>query len=84
MEKHQFGFGFIRWDTGGEKVKSFWGQGANVDECRADALRQAKSYKSSYEAELNAKARAKAERRAARYAPTPIQVGINGVGVLWR
>ena len=84
MEKHQFGFGFIRWDTGGERVHSFWGYGANVDECRQDALRPAKNYKASYEAELNAKARAKAERRGDRFAPTPIQVGINGCGSLWR
>lgn len=84
MEKHQFGFEFIRWDTGGEHVKSFWGYGNNVEECRADATTQAKNYKTSYEAELNASRCVKAERCGDCYTPSSIQVEINGVGLLWQ
>lgn len=74
-EKHQFGFSFMRGDTGGQKVHSFWGYG-DVDAAKADAFRQAKNYAQSYERELNDKARAKAERRGDRYAPSRIDVQI--------
>ncbi len=84
MERHQFGFGFMRWDTGGEKVKSFWGKGETIEECRKDALRQAQCYRSSYECELNAKAKEKAAQRGERYVPSHIQVHLNGIGTFWK
>ena len=82
MEKHQFGFGFMRNDTGGEKVHSFWGYG-DVDTARKEAIEHAKTYARSYESELNEKARQKAERRGDRYAPSHIGVQIVGCS-LWR
>ena len=82
MEKHQFGFSFMRGDTGGQRVKTFWGCG-DVDAAKADALRQAKTYAYSYELELNDKARTKASYRGDRYAPSHIDVQIVGCS-LWR
>lgn len=82
MEKHQYGFSFMRSDTGGQKVHSFWGFG-DKDASKKDALERAKSYAQSYERELNDKARAKAERRGDRFAPSHIDVQIVGCS-FWR
>lgn len=81
-EKHQFGFSFMRGDTGGQKVHSFWGDG-DVETAKKDAFARAKCYAQSYERELNDKARAKAERRGDRYAPSHIDVQIVNCS-LWR
>lgn len=82
MEKHQFGFSFMRGDTGGQKVHSFWGFG-DPETAKKDASARAKCYAQSYERELNDKARAKAERRGDRYAPSHINVQIVNCS-LWR
>ena len=44
MEKHQYGFAVMNFRTGGCTRKSFWGLGANEEECRKDALRLANAY----------------------------------------
>lgn len=82
MEKHQFGFSFMRDDTGGQKVHSFWGLG-DVETARKDAIIHAKTYANQYENELNAKARQKSLQRGDRYAPSHIGVQIVGCS-LWK
>ena len=79
-ERHQFGFSFMRWDTGGQRMHTFWGSGANVEACKRDARAKAETYRYKYENELNEKARRK---NTSRYAPSPIQVQIVGCS-LWR
>ena len=81
-EKHQFGFSFMRTDTGGQRVHSFWGYG-DVETAKTKASESAKAYARSYESELNEKARQKAERRGDRYAPSHIGVQIVNCS-LWR
>ena len=81
-ERHQFGFGFMRLDTGGERVKSFWGNGS-VEEAKTDARNKALAYLASYENELNEKARMKSRMRGDMYAPSHIDVRLNGCS-LWK
>jgi len=81
--RHQYGFSFMRCDTGGQRVHSFWGSGASEEECKADAHAQARAYASKYENELNEKARAKSRQRGDHYAPSHINVRIVGCS-LWR
>lgn len=80
MERHQFGFSFMRQDTGGQRVHSFWGTGKDVEECRKSARDAAMRYASSYENELNEKARIK---NRSNYAPSHIGVQIVGCS-LWK
>lgn len=75
IERHQYCFSFMRSDTGGQKIKTFWGNG-NPEDAKLDCLSQARRYASSYENELNQKARDKAARRGDRYAPSHIGVQI--------
>lgn len=83
MVKHQFGFSFMRGDTGGQKVHSFWGTGEDVEACKKEALRQANWFKESYECQINDKIRQKAAQRGERYAPSHVDVQIVGCS-LWR
>jgi len=81
-ERHQFCFSFMRGDTGGQKTKTFWGDG-DPETAKKDCIAQAKRYATSYEGELNQKARDKAYRRGDRYAPSHIDVQIVGSS-MWR
>ena len=81
-ERHQFCFSFMRTDTGGQKIKTFWGNG-DSETARKDCFVQAACYAKAYETELNQKARDKAERRGDRYAPSHISVQIVG-NSMWR
>lgn len=81
-ERHQYCFSFMRGDTGGQKIKTFWGNG-DPETAKKDCLAQAKQYAISYENELNQKARDKAKRRGDRYAPSHIGVQIVG-NSMWR
>ena len=74
IEKHQYCFSFMRSDTGGQKTKTFWGDG-NPDEALVQAREQAQRYRASYEDELNTKARDKAQARG-EYRPSHIHVDI--------
>ena len=76
MERHQFGFSFMRQDTGGQRVHSFWGSGKDREGCRLSALEAAKRYCYQYEQEINDKIRVKAERRGDRYLPSHVGVQI--------
>lgn len=78
-EKHQFCFAFMNTYTGGQKTKTFWGNG-DKEAAKAEALTQAKVYLRQYEQQLNAKARA---RNTSRYAPSHISVEIVGCSC-WR
>ena len=82
IERHQYCFSFMRSDTGGQKIKTFWGNG-NPEAAKQDCLSQARRYASSYENELNQKARDKAAWRGDRYAPSHIKVDIVG-NSMWR
>lgn len=79
-ERHQFGFSFMRWDTGGQRMHTFWGDGADVDACKKDAMNKAMAYANRYQDELNEKARRK---NRSNYAPPRIRVQIVGCS-LWR
>ena len=81
--RHQYGFAFMRCDTGSQRVHSFWGSGTSEDECKAHAREQARDYASRYENELNEKARAKSRQRGDHYAPSHVNVQIVGCS-LWR
>jgi len=81
--KHQYGFSFMRQDTGGQKVHSFWGYGDSEESCKQNAIEKARQFKESYEREINDKIRAKSERRGERYAPSHVGVQIVGCS-LWR
>ena len=81
-ERHQYSFSFMRSDTGGQKTKTFWGNG-DPEVAKQDCLSQARRYASSYENELNQKARDKAARRGDRYAPSHIGVQIVS-NSMWR
>lgn len=78
--RHQFGFGFMRGDTGGQRVHSFWGTGTNIESCKKDAFESARAYAYQYECELNEKARA---RNRSMYAPSHIDVRIVNCS-LWK
>lgn len=80
MERHQFGFSFMRLDTGGQRVHSFWGTGKDVEECRKSAIEAARRYANTYETDLNEKARM---RNRSRYAPSHIGVPIVNCS-LWK
>lgn len=82
VERHQYCFSFMRTDTGGQKIKTFWGNG-DPETSRKDCFVQAARYAKTYEAELNQKARDKAERRGERYAPSHISVQIVS-NSMWR
>ena len=80
-ERHQYCFSFMRSDTGGQKTKTFWGNG-NPDEALVQARDQAQRFRDSYESELNTKARDKARARG-EYRPSYIHVDIVGRS-MWR
>lgn len=82
IERHQWCFSFMRGDTGGQKTKTFWGNG-DLETAKKDCIAQAKQYASSYKSELNQKARDKARRRGDPYAPSYIDVQIVGSS-MWR
>lgn len=82
IERHQYCFSFMRTDTGGQKIKTFWGNGDH-ETARKDCFVQAARYAKVYESELNQKARDKVERRGERYAPSHIGVQIVG-NSMWR
>lgn len=82
IERHQWCFSFMRGDTGGQKTKTFWGNGS-PETSKQDCLSQARRYASAYESELNEKAHDKAARRGDRYAPSHIDVQIVGSS-MWR
>ncbi len=82
IERHQWCFSFMRGDTGGQKTKTFWGNGS-PETSKKDCITQAKWYAMSYENELNEKARDKARRRGDHYAPSHIDVQIVGSS-MWR
>lgn len=82
IERHQYCFSFMRSDTGGQKTKTFWGNG-DPEAAKQDCLSQARRYASSYENELNQKARDKAARRGDRYSPSHINVDIVS-NSMWR
>ena len=79
-ERHQFCFSFMRWDTGGQKTKTFWATG-DPETALASATAQAQAYRRQYENELNAKQRQK--HYYDRYAPSHIDVQIVGKS-MWR
>ncbi len=79
-ERHQFGFSFMRWDTGGQRMHTFWGDGADFEDCKQNARAKAETYRCKYERDLNEKARLK---NRSCYAPSPIRVQIVGCS-LWR
>ena len=81
-ERHQYCFSFMRTDTGGQKIKTFWGDG-DPETAKQECLVQARSYARSYEDELNQKARDKAAHRGDRYAPSHIGVQIVS-NSMWR
>ena len=82
IERHQYCFSFMRTDTGGQKIKTFWGNG-DPEAAKQACLIQTRAYASTYENELNQKARDKAARRGERYAPSHIGVQIVS-NSMWR
>lgn len=82
IERHQFCFSFMRTDTGGQKTKTFWGNG-DPETAKQECSAQARRYAVQYEDELNQKARDKAARRGDRYAPSHIGVQIVS-NSMWR
>ena len=74
-ERHQYCFSFVRSDTGGQKIKTFWGNG-NPETAKKDCIFQARFYAGVYERKLNQKAHDKAARCGERYAPSHIDVYI--------
>lgn len=64
MEKHQYGFAIMNWNTGRDRCYSFWGTGTTEEECKKDACRQADAKASQLSEEAYQKAREKAERKA--------------------
>ena len=82
VERHQFGFAFMRTDTGGQKVKSFWGDGDPIV-AKEEARACAEAYRSSYEEELYQKACAKSRARGERYRPSRCKVQIVGCD-MWK
>ena len=81
IERHQYCFSFMRSDTGGQKTKTFWGNG-DPDTALVQARDQAQRYREDYESELNTKARDKARARG-EYLPSHIRVDIVGRS-MWR
>lgn len=44
MIKHQYGFAVMNGNTGGIRRKAFWGRGLTEEDCKKDALAQARRY----------------------------------------
>lgn len=66
MEKHQYGFAIMNWNTGRDRCYSFWGTGATEEECKKDARRQADAKASQLSEEAYQKARNKVLARGNR------------------
>lgn len=82
MEKHQFGFSVMNGNTGGCRRISFWGNGETEDECKKDAIRQAKDYAERLTDQAYEKA---CRRERSHYKPSRSSYEFQIVGCsLWR
>lgn len=82
MEKHQYGFGVMNGNTGGIRRKAFWGHGATEPDCKADALRQARSYAEQLTDQAYEKA---CRRERSNYRPSRSSYQFQVVGcTLWQ
>ena len=85
MERHQYGFAIMNWNTGRDRRKSFWGVGETEEDCRKDAKKQADAYASRLGDEAYEKAKMKGRMRGDHYAPSRESYKFGVVGCsLWQ